>query len=681
VLGNSWQTKTVPQSLIGAAFGTDAAIERLGKFSGPYVTKVGTVSSTNRTLTDSGLALEKGRYENHRIVITGGTGMGQHRRIVGHTATTFTIPKNWDINPDNTSTYEIWADYDRVYVGGNASAALYAYSPENDLWMQGQLFDDGITANISCTMKGWTSLGVSTGTRIAAGITSISATPSAGGSGYTIGDILTCAVGGAGAQVIVTSISAGGVVTGLKLVHSGTSTGYTVSSGNALTGGTGTSCTLNITGVGATALITLASAHWFKSGEKVTFAGCTEAAWNAEYTIIGVNGTTSFSVACPSATSSMAATASQSTSVIVDPSKSWIANEHVGRLVHLCVAGQAPTSQIRWIISNTPTTLTVATIVAGVNGTSKYCIYDSKVFGCDEQRRESDKKSYGYATSGNTTTLVDSTKNWIPNQWTNYTFKIETGTGYGSGRISITTNSANTLSFTSQSFSPDTTSKYVIADTWGLCTAGGTTTPVTEATTKNWVTNYWAGKRFRITGGTAPGQETTITSSTATALTSAALTATDATSTYAILSIPARGTGIELIWNWGVSDSTVKGRYMYFPRGSGSNTFDIYDIPSGKWLFGYFFNSQGELFTTGSSYAYNGGDIIYMSRSTTSVPIRIFEYNVLTNEIKGTMTTTWLQGTAHIGNFMEVVESPDGTLQYIYCLQNTGTLLSRGLIF
>jgi hypothetical protein len=58
--------------------------------------------------------------------------------------------------------------------------------------------------------KGWdVPFAISTGVRILAGIQSIASAPTAGGVNYVIGDILTCAVGGAGAQVIVTSISTG----------------------------------------------------------------------------------------------------------------------------------------------------------------------------------------------------------------------------------------------------------------------------------------------------------------------------------------------------------------------------------------------------------------------------------------------------------------------------------------
>lgn len=682
VLNDRWQTKTVPQGLIGAALGTDFTIERTGRSGLVYANNspAGTISGTTRTISDSGLTLQNDRYTNHRIYITGGTGVGQNRRIVAHTANTFTVARSWTTTPSSNSTFEIRPDSDRVFLAGGGASAMYAYSPDNDYWMQGQAFDDGVICNISATMGEWSPVGVSTGARIAAGVLAVNSTPTAAGSGYSIGDVLTCSVGGTGAQVIVNSITPAGGVTSISLVHTGTATGFTTGTGKATTGGTGSGCTIEITSVGPTALITTASAHWFKAGDTITFAGCSESAWNTTYTIIGSPSTTTFCVAAGSATASMAATASQSTSTVVDPTKNWIVNEHAGRLVHIMVAGQAPTSQIRWIVSNTATTLTLnGTITAGGNGTSKYVIYDSKIFGVDDQRKESDKKAYGWATSGSTTTLVDSTKNWVPNQWANYYFKIEAGTGYGSGRILITQNTENTLTFATQTFTPDSTTKYEIADTWGLATAGSVTS-ITEATNKNWTTNQWAGKRVRILSGTGGGQEATVTSSTATALTTGTITAPDTSSAYAIISIPPRSTGIDLIWTWGANDPLKKGRYIYSPRGGGTNTIDIYDITTQKWVFGIQFSPQSELFNTGSSYTYDGADTIYASRSVASAPIRIFELDIDKNVITGSKTTTFLQGTATIGNMMEKVTSPDG-VDFLYVLQNTGTLFARAMIF
>jgi len=671
---DQWQTKTVPQSLILAAYGTDFSLERTGKFGTVFASGTAT-SGAARTLTDSGLALTPNRYRNYRIMITGGKGIGQNRRIVCHTATAFTVSRPWDTNPDNTSTYQIWGDYDKLYVAGGGASAMYAYSPENDYWMQGVSYDDGITSNISVKLNGWVPFGVSTGTRLAAGVTAINATPTAGGSGYLLGDLLTCSVGGTGAIVRVTGISAGGVVTSLELINAGTATGFTTGTGKATSGGTGTLCTIEITSVGVVTKITTATNHFLRTGNAITIAGCSEAAYNGAATILCVNSVSAFDIAT-TATANMAASNSQTTTIIVDPSKNWTANEHVGRLVHLAVTGVAPTSQIRWITANTATTLTVATIVAGVNGTSKYVIYDPKVFGVDTQYKESGKERDGFATGGSPTTLEDSSKSWYVNQWAGYKLRIEAGTGHASGIISITSNTATTLTYAGQAFTPDATTFYEIADTWGLATAGATTS-VTETTTKVWATNQWAQKRVRITGGTNVGQEATITTNTATALTFAAISAPDTTSTYAILGIPVRGSGIQLMWLWGITDSTRRGKYMLLPRGTASNTADIYDITTGTWDYGIFFFPQQETFTTGSMYAYDGESTIYFHKDATG---RIFSYNVDTGVIRATMQLTDTHSTAIVGNRMEVIETTDG-VKFLYLMQHTGTKAYRTLLF
>ena len=78
-------------------------------------------------------------------------------------------------------------------------------------------------------------------------ITGINATPTAGGTGYAVNDILTITTGGGNATVIVTSVSSG-VVTGLRVLASGT--GYSTGIAQATTyGGAGTACTVNVQAV------------------------------------------------------------------------------------------------------------------------------------------------------------------------------------------------------------------------------------------------------------------------------------------------------------------------------------------------------------------------------------------------------------------------------------------------
>jgi hypothetical protein len=674
IANDSWQTKTSPGSILPAALGTDFSVERTGKFGSAFASGTATAGSA-RTLTNSSLSLTPNRYRNYRILITGGTGIGQNRRILCHTATVFTVNRPWETTPDATSTYEIWGDYDKVWLAGNGASAMYAYSPENDYWMQGHSFDDGLCAAITCKLNGWVPFGITSGTRIAAGITAVNATPTAGGTNYLVGDVLTCSVGGTGAQVIVTSISAGGVVTGIELQNAGTATGFTVGTGRATTGGTGTGCTIEITSVGVTCKVTTSTAHILRTGDSVAIAGLSDSAYNTTSSILCVNGTTTFDI-ITTAAANMAVATNQSTTLIVDASKNWTTNEHVGKLVQLNVAGTAPTTQVRWITANTATTLTVATIVAGVNGTSKYVIYDAKAFGADIQYKQPEKGRDGFATGGSTTTLVDSTKNWNVNQWAGYKLRIEAGTGFASGIISVISNTATTLTYSAQAFTPDATTLYEIADSWGLATAGATTT-ITESTTKNWIVSQWAQKRVRIIAGTNLAQEATIASNTATVLTVGTISAPDATSVYCILGVNTRSAGIDLIWLWGTSDTATVGKYMLCPRGGATNTWDTYDLTTGTWNIGTFRSPQQETLTTGSMYAYDGADTVYMQKDGTG---RIFSYNAVTDVIRAPFMLTDLHSTAILGNRMEIIQTEDG-VKYLYLMQHTGTKAYRTLIF
>jgi hypothetical protein len=51
-------------------------------------------------------------------------------------------------------------------------------------------------------------------------------------------------------------------------------------------------------------------------------------------------------------------------------------------------------------------------------------------FAPEELYKEETQSSKGMATGGSTTTLVDSTKQWIPDQWKNFVFDIWAGVGF-----------------------------------------------------------------------------------------------------------------------------------------------------------------------------------------------------------------------------------------------------------
>ena len=680
ILSDTWYTKTPIGGHLLAAIGTDFAIDRTGEVGGAFISGVTATSATARTLVNSGATLEVDRYANHQLRIVSGTGVGQRRRIVGHGATAFYVEKDWAITPDSTSGYAIYGDTDKIWLNGNGSPGLFGYSVEGDIWSNGHISDWGIARNISATPYAGASyeaphpgFGVSSIVRTTSGI--VSGAVNAAGTNYVVGDLVTCSTSGTNGTFYVTSVGTNGAVTGLQLAASGS--GYSNGSSNT-TGGSGSSLTITLT-VGTTALVTTATNHDFRSDgtDQVKIAGCaTDTSFNAVFTILGVGTQTSFSIAAPSSSASPTAANSQSTTVLVDAEKNWATNEHTGKIIYIQTAGVTPTLQSRRITSNTANTITVPSILtAATNGTSRYVIQEVRCFGAMMTNKIANKTSFGWATSGTATTLVDSTKNWNNNQWINCKVRVVSGTGIGN-ESTITANTATTLTVASWGVAtPDDTSKYEILETYGVVTTNGTTTLIDA--NKNWTTNSLAGKVVRITAGFGSGNERLITSNTATVLTLSSQALTDTTSVYVIYEIPARSTGTSMTWLFGLSDIAKKGRYLISARGGASNIIDFYDIPSNTWDITPFFSPMSVTLSTGSMYTYDGADSLFLTKDNTG---RIYELDLDTMELHASGITPYAHSTAIIGNRMEVLSTADG-LKYLYVMRHTGQEMWRTLKF
>jgi len=673
VVSDFWMTKTLPTptNLFGTNLGTDITLEKIGETAGAYLT--GTASAgANRTLTDSTKTMVQDRWRNYQIRITGGTGIGQKRRIVANGTNYFEVATKWETNPDATSTYSIFANTDVIYLAGNGSSALYQYHTEADLWSQSGIYDYGITNNMTVTRSGTLPVGVTSGTRNTGGVTGVTAAPVAAGSGYKVGDILTLSTTGTNGKVIVETVSSAGAILTVSLYRSGS--GYATGT-SATTGGTGSAATINISSVGTVGLVVTVINHFFKIGDSITFAGANEAAWNTTYTIIGCDALTQFDVAI-TATATAVATATQSTTLLVDPSKNWDVNEHVGKLLNIQTVGSGGTPTIRRITSNTSNTITFGVSTAGVNGTSRYIITDVSAFGRDNQLPMTNQYGFGYATSGTTATIVDSSKAWVPGSWIGYKVRITAGTGLGA-ELSITDNNATTLTFTTQTFTPDTTTRYEIMDTFGTVTATGTTSTLTDST-KNWKVGQWIGKRVKMIAGTGSGQEALISGNTATGLTFGIVTtAPDATTQYVIYSVPARSTGINLLWSWGNGND----RYLWSPRGGAANTVDVYNTSTEMYEYGIFLNPQTETFTTGTMYSYsydsvNSRDRIYICNSVGQ--IRYIDLAKRAFVPSGTIP--YGMSNVLLGNRMEIITTTDG-LQFLYLQRHSGQECWRTLLF
>jgi hypothetical protein len=150
------------------------------------------------------------------------------------------------------------------------------------------------------------------------------------------------------------------------------------------------------------------------------------------------------------------------TTSLIDTTKSWVTDQWIGYYVRV-FTGTAE-NQLKLITGNTPTTLSFSTGTAP-DSTSRYHIEGFEA---------------GQATSGSSSTIVDTTKTWAVNRWKNYMVKVLSGTGKGQ-EIPILSNTSNTLTLVrASSFTFDSTTFYeIIGDTDKmLLLLGGQSTPV-----------------------------------------------------------------------------------------------------------------------------------------------------------------------------------------------------------
>jgi hypothetical protein len=691
-----WYLKTNSGGIFSAALGTDVAMEIIPESSSPLLT--GSVFSANSgILTDSSLNLTPTTYANYELRIISGSGIGQTRTILSNNSGSFFPVRNFDTIPASGDTYGVYKDVNKIFLVGNNASAIAQYEVESDFTFCGKRFDWGVarTATVTASGQDMVPIAINSATYTTNGIISLDPVPTAPGSGYLSGQLLSITEGSSSAAAKIIGVNISGGVTQVALDYNGSS--YTTGPGKATTvsplGGAG--CTLNILSVGPAGLIITSTPHYFKIGDSVTITGFNQSEYNGTKTIIGndvvVSSNASRLVVSLSNGLSPTITNTQSATSIFDLSKNWITNEHIGKLVIITTAfSPNTTTVIRRITGNTSNSLSFATITtAATNGTHRYAIISDKAFGTDESIGSvlaapaySGRGRGGVATGGTTTSLIDSSKNWPSNYWANTNptgagntgrkVRIIKGTGAGNEMI-ITSNSATTLTFAAQSFTPDSTSVYIILDNFGIVTTGGTTT-LTDST-QNWGTNIWSGKRVRITGGTGAGTESVINSNTQTTLTLASTLNADTTSTYAILAPNNRSTGIAM-FNIKNSSNSNFNKYIYIFRGGGTNEIIRYNIVTEE-IDNITYFPLTETYTTGSMYAYDGVDRIYIQKDATG---RVMYYDIVKNIVVNSSTIPHLMGSATIGNRMEISQSTDG-LKYLYMARHTAQEFWRTLLF
>jgi hypothetical protein len=252
----------------------------------------------------------------------------------------------------------------------------------------------------------------------------------------------------------------------------------------------------------------------------------------------------------------------------------------------------------------------------------------------------------GTATSGTTTTLVNTAKTWATNQWANRQVRITAGTGVGQFR-SITSNTSNTLTVPTWTIAPDATSVYAIEGNDDFIYILG----------NNAVTMY----RYSISSNTT---------------TTLAPTAARAA---------APGVGASGHWAWDVTDTAWQdeaegrnGRRIYSFRGAGGAVLDYYDIGLNTWVSGVTYAPNAETFTTGSKYVYHD-NYLYLHKDATG---RWFRFNLVTHELEGWNTMNYPNGAAVLGDTAFDAVFRDGAthIEYVYMVLNTSNVMLRQMV-
>lgn len=578
-----------------------------------------TVAST--TITGTGVATLTdtaktgwitNRWNNMAVRITGGTGRGQVRTIQGTyqtgSAGILAVAPNWTTTPDNTSTYEIQGDPDKLYMLYGASAQTFNYHLGADMLTTGRMEEMGMAAGVTARFADHPPVAVASGTY---------ANP--------------------------------------------------------------------------TMTITTVNNHNFRNGASVTIAGDTGAGASSNNitATITVTGATTFTYTVGAGSANITVPA-QTTSSLTDASKNWVVGQFAGSILTYNTAqvaqatGIAATSSV-YIIANTANTLFFAAAgTAPTQGVSRYVITSPLQLPY--------KTAIGTLDGGlaigtqSTTTLVDTTKLWT-SPATSCSSSGTTVTITGSGNLTsglqvgmflaVTAGTGAFVSGGGTNTTSVTVTAILSATSFSVSTTPSTTLSGATVTATFWPTNAFVNRRLKFLGGTGQYQEVTITANTTTTLTFALSTAGATGSTpYVILQNATRGTGMQLSWVGGQSDFTKRGSFMFVARGGGVLGFDRLNIQTDSWDF-LTTSPQFETLTTGSMYAYDGGDRIYFTKEAT---LRVYYLDVDKFTIHGAGIYPYTAGTAILGNRMEIFQTADG-LKYLWLNRHSNVECFKQLLF
>ncbi len=645
------------------------------------------------------------RWNNQMVRITTGPGAGQTRSIIGTLPGMLLVNRDWTVTPTSASTYVIHGDTDKILFAAGGTAAIYNHNCDADLLTLGRGLDwgaaRGLTAQllvtgqtygydqpIHCTSATYTAIGGTTN------VTSGSSTATAITVGYS-GVAFTV-----GSFVTIASVTPSGFNGTFRVLSSAANTvtvNSTANPGSWSSGGTIAQAASLLVQVGGGTT----NPHNFQTGQTIALRGdygvaASMAVNNANFADIFVNSAYTFTVGLTQA-SATATIPAQSTTRLVDSSKNWVINQWAGCTVNFIVtnapapaSGLAPSTSIE-IAANDATTLYFKGTAAVTSAVyvSRYVITPPA---------NSTLKNMIGAMDGGISVALAGTADSAAQMVDVYKMWTSVATGCNStGTNVITITGGNTVGLQVGMYVAVSTAagtgQFVFAAQAGIVT-NVTVTEVTDSThfkvsaipavaltNATVFATFWPAKRFngrklRITAGTGIAQEVPITDNTGNVLTAAMTTAATGASTYAIVQGPARSTGISMMWNYGISDASRRGSFVYLPRGGATLGVDRLNLQTDTWEFVQT-TPNFESLTTGTMYAYDGGDRLYFTKEVT---MRVYYLDMVQNTIHPAGTYPYVAGTANVGNRMEIYTTADG-LRILWLNRHQGSECFKTLLF
>jgi len=591
----------------------------------PYDSGSLTSITGSRTITDATKAWIPNQWANSKIR---DKVSGQEGTIITNTPISLTIGSDFDVLSSASNAYDIVVDDDRIYMNGGSHASMGQFSLRTNSWHPSQRYEDGVAnvahVRLSGSLEQMHPISTITRTGQVATVTTITGNP------FRTGDPVFIS-GSVGAD---------------SAFYNGT---FIVTSSYPLS------------------------------------AALTSTTQPTQFTY-WMSGT-------PAGNATLQA---NTTGPIYDMSKNWVANEWTGDILQIWSSNAtAPTTQYRIITGNTSQSLTLgsalgSSIAGAVWG---YSIISSASFGA----------SFGLGTASfniaSGSTVSGAPFIYVSASLSASVFAIPLGSPITGSGATIPANTfyrsyeihPNSPNFISMSLSANATATTTNAPftaslplTYGHGQAtAGTTTTLTDST-RTWPTNFWVGARVRFLAGTGAGVESAISSNTATVLTFGTTTAPDTTTVYSIIPNTARGAGagMKWVWNIGASGSAAnRGKYLYCFEGGSTMRVTKYNINTMQYEYPRItpFSTQvGENLTTGTWYAFDGDNRIYVQPNVTS-RIYYIDTDLDTSEVGPTMPYGHTAARAG-SNRVAIVRTADN-LKYLYMPRQGATEFWRCLLF